>query len=186
MRLGGDSSYSILRQRHSNWRLTARYAKLSTEERGKNFRFPPCPHGDRMRRSALTPKELPLKSAGSLTLAICVYLAAMSVWAHNRSTSVLRGQVTVDGQPVAHAGISLFLLRPKVPGAYGRNIVSRTSDNGTYEVASLPKGDYVVLVWKQGIRLYQGKVHIGESDNIKDIATATYRPAASPRNASRP
>lgn len=128
-----------------------------------------------------------MKTAGSLTLAICLYLAAMSFWAHNRSTSVLHGHVTVDGQPVAHAAMSLFLLRPEVPGAYGRNIVSRTSENGTYEVASLPKGDYVLLVWKKGIRLYQGTVHVGEADNVKDIATASYRPAGSstPSNAPR-
>ena len=118
-----------------------------------------------------------MKTAGSLTLAICLYLAAISFWAHNRSTSVLRGHVTVDGQPVAHAAMSLFLLRPKVPGAYGRNIVSRTNETGTYEVASLPEGDYVLLVWKQGVRLYQGTVHVGESDNVKNIAAASYRPA---------
>ena len=118
-----------------------------------------------------------MKTAGSLTLAICLYLAVMSVWVHNRSTSVLHGHVTIDGQPAPHAAMSLFLLRPKVPGAYGRNIVSRTSENGTYEVASLPKGDYVLLVWKQGIRLYQGTVHISEADNVKDIATTSYHPA---------
>src|SRR5580704_6378453 len=116
-----------------------------------------------------------MKSAGSLTLAICLYLAAMSVWAYNRSTGSLRGQVMLDGQPVAHAAISLLLLRPTVPGAYGINIVSRTNENGAYEVASLPKGDYVLLVWKQGIRLYQGKVHVSESE-VKDIAAASYRP----------
>jgi len=118
-----------------------------------------------------------MKPAGTLALAICIYLAGMFVWAHNRSTSVLRGHVTIDGRPVAHAAMSLFLLRPTVPGAYGRNIVSRTNENGTYEVASLPKGDYVVLVWRHGIRLYQGRVHVGESDNVRDIATASYRPA---------
>ena len=94
-----------------------------------------------------------MKTAGTLALAICIYLVAMSVWAHNRSASILRGHVTMDGQPVAHAAMSLFLLRPTVPGAYGRNIVSRTNENGTYEVASLPEGDYVLLVWKHGIRL---------------------------------
>jgi hypothetical protein len=129
-----------------------------------------------------------MKTAGSLTLAICLYLAVMSFWAHNRSASVLRGHVTVDGQPVAHAAMSLFLLRPKVPGAYGRNIVSRTNENGGYEVASLPKGDYVLLVWKQGIRLYQGKVHVGESDNVKDIATTRNPPAgpSAPSNTVQP
>jgi hypothetical protein len=120
-----------------------------------------------------------MKSAGSLTLAICLYIAVMSIWAHNRGTSILRGQVMIDGQPVAHAAVSLFLLRPTVPGAYGRNIMSRTNDNGIYEVASLPRGDYVLLVWKQGIRLYQGRVHVGESDNVRDIVTASYRPARS-------
>jgi len=119
-----------------------------------------------------------MKTAGTLALAIGIYLAAMSGWAHNRNTSVLRGQVTMDGQPVAHAAMSLFLLRPTVPGAYGRNIVSRTNENGTYEVASLPKGDYVLLVWQHGIRLYQGRIHVGGSENVKDIATASYRPAA--------
>jgi hypothetical protein len=127
-----------------------------------------------------------MKTAGSLILAICLYLAVMSFWAHNRSASVLRGHVTVDGQPVAHAAMSLFLLRPKVPGAYGRNIVSRTSGDGTYEVASLPQGDYVLLVWKQGIRLYQGTVHVGASDNVKDIATTRYRPAGSSTSSNTP
>jgi hypothetical protein len=120
-----------------------------------------------------------MKSAGSLTLAICLYLAAMSVWAYNRGTGSLCGQVMLEGRPVAHAAVSLLLLRPTVPGAYGRNIVSRTKENGNYQVASL-LGNYVLLVWKQGIRLYQGKVHVGESENVKDIATASYRPG-SPR-----
>jgi hypothetical protein len=127
-----------------------------------------------------------MKSAGSLTLAICLYLAAMSVWAYNRGTGSLRGQVLLDGRPVAHAAISLLLLRPTVPGAYGRNIVSRTNESGTYEVASLPKGDYVLLVWKQGIRLYQGKVHVSESENVKDIATVRYRPGGSLGNTPQP
>jgi hypothetical protein len=127
-----------------------------------------------------------MKSAGSLTLAICLYLAAMSVWAYNRGTGSLRGQVMLDGRPVAHAAVSLLLLRPTVPGAYGRNIVSRTNENGTYEVASLPKGDYVLLVWKQGIRLYQGKVHVSEAENLKDIATAIYRPGGSSGNTPQP
>ena len=120
-----------------------------------------------------------MKSGGSPTLAICLYLVAMFFWTHNWSSSVLHGRVTADGQPVAHAAVSLFLLRPTVPGAYGRNIVSRTGDNGTYEVAALPKGDYVLLIWKHGIRLYQGRVHIGESDNVQDIATASLRPVGS-------
>jgi hypothetical protein len=129
-----------------------------------------------------------MKTAGSLALAIGLYLAVMSFWAHNRNTSVIHGRVTVDGQPVAHAAMSWFLLRPTVPGAYGRNIVSRTSETGTYEVASLPEGDYVLLVWKQGIRIYQGTVHVGASDNVKDVATASYRPAGSspPSNTPRP
>jgi hypothetical protein len=139
-----------------------------------------------MRHFRLAPLELRMKSAGSLTLAICLYIAVMSIWAHNRSTSILRGQVMVDGQPVAHAVVSLFLLRPTVPGAYGRNIMSRTNDNGIYEVASLPTGDYVLLVWKQGIRLYQGRVRVGESENVKDIETASHRAPASttPANSS--
>jgi hypothetical protein len=129
-----------------------------------------------------------MKSAGSLTLAICLYLAVMSIWAHNRSTSILRGQVIVDGQPVAHTAVSLFLLRPTVPGAYGRNIMSRTNANGIYEVASLPKGDYVLLVWKQGIGLYQGRVHVAESENVKDVLTTSHQAPASstPANAPRP
>ena len=121
-----------------------------------------------------------MKTAGTLALAICIYLVAMSVWAHNRSASILRGHVTMDGQPVAHAAMSLFLLRPTVPGAYGRNIVSRTNENGTYEVASLPEGDYVLLVWKHGIRLYQGRIHVGASENVKDVDTASSR-SAGPR-----
>ncbi len=117
-----------------------------------------------------------MKSSGILLLAIGFYLVAMGVWVGSRNTSALRGHVTIDGQPVAHAAIDLFLLRPEVPGAYARTIVSRTEQNGTYEVASVPKGDYVVLVWKHGIRLYQGKLHvIAHSDNVQDIAVVSGR-----------
>jgi len=117
-----------------------------------------------------------MKCSASLALAIGLYLIAMCLWAGSRTTSTLRGQVTVDGVPLANAAVDLFLLRPTVPGAYARTIVSRTGENGGYKIASLPKGDYDLLIWKHGIRLYRGKVHVDQSDNVNNIATASYHP----------
>jgi hypothetical protein len=130
-----------------------------------------------------------MKCSVSLVVAIGLYLVVMGLWAGSKSTSALHGQVTMDGQPLANAAIDLFLLRPEVPGAYARTIVSRTGQNGAYEVAELPRGDYVLLVWKHGIRLYQGKVHVvAQSDNVRDIAAVSNHPARSavPENVSSP
>jgi hypothetical protein len=119
-----------------------------------------------------------MRSAVTLLGGILLFLTLMGIVAHHRPANTLHGQVTVDGVPVAHAAIDLFLLRPQVPGAYARTIVARTGEDGSYSFPDLPNGNYVVLVWKHGVRLYQGSVRVDRPDSVNDIAATSYRPAS--------
>ncbi len=107
-------------------------------------------------------------------LAICLYVVTMCLWAHSRDTISVRGRVSANGRPVPNSAVLLLFLRPTVPGAYGRTVVSRTDANGDYRVASLPKGAYVVQVWKHGIKLYEGRFRFDQPENVQDVVARAY------------
>ena len=85
------------------------------------------------------------------------------------SQSLLSGKITVDGNPVSNAVVTLYLLNKEQSG-YDRSISSRTSDSGLYRLEALPEGNYVLTVTKEGQRVYQGKVATYvQRDYVKNI-----------------
>jgi len=102
---------------------------------------------------------------------ISLLLALVGAAGQTRDTNVLRGRVTVDGQPVSDAGVSLFLLAGT---GYSRTIITRTDARGNYRFDNLTSGQYVMLVSRKGARLYQGKFLVGEQpETVKDIASTS-------------
>jgi phospholipase C len=89
-----------------------------------------------------------------------------------RNGNVLRGQVTLDDQPVSDAGASLFLLDGN---SYSRTIATKTDAKGNYRFDGLTGGEYVMLVSsKGGARLYQGKLLIGQGkETVKNISSTS-------------
>src|SRR6266851_3332669 len=53
----------------------------------------------------------------------------------------LQGRITIDGKPVTDATISAYRLDSEKTG-YKDLVISQTNPQGTYQLASLPTGDY--------------------------------------------
>jgi hypothetical protein len=94
--------------------------------------------------------------------------------------NILHGEVTQDGHPVAGAVVSIYLLTPQ---GYAKTIVSNTNTDGGYFFATIPKGDYAVLINNGDTRLYQGMITIGDRlDNVRNVTLST---KSQPSKASR-
>jgi hypothetical protein len=76
-------------------------------------------------------------------------------------TYIARG--TTKSDPLASALVSIFNTDTR------RKTVTRTNDLGKYLYKSLPSGVYVILVEKNGRRVYQGKVDVREPATRFDI-----------------
>jgi phospholipase C len=89
-----------------------------------------------------------------------------------RNTSVLRGRVTLDGQPLSDAVVSLFLLGGS---GYDKTIATKSDATGAYRFDGLTRGEYVMLVSsKGGTRIYQGKLLIGQkAETVKDVSSTS-------------
>ena len=81
--------------------------------------------------------------------------------------NILHGEVTQDGKPISGAIVSIYQLTQE---GYAKTIVSNTNDEGKYLFATLPKGDYAIIINKGDTRLYQGMISIGPKlDNIRNV-----------------
>lgn len=94
--------------------------------------------------------------------------------AQGSSQNQLSGIITVDGNPVSNAVVTLYFLNKSQSG-YDRTISSKTSDSGYYKIEIIPNGTYVFIVTKEGQRLYQGKVATsGQNDSVKNIELTAF------------
>lgn len=75
----------------------------------------------------------------------------------------LGGTVTSNAAGVQSAVVSVYELATK------RKSVSMTNGSGAYLFNNLPSGDYVVLIEKDGRRIYQGKVKVPEQAMRFDV-----------------
>lgn len=102
--------------------------------------------------------------------ALLISLTALnSSIAQASSQSMLSGKITVDGNPIADAVVTLYFL-DKTQSGYDKSISSKTSDRGLYRFEALPNGNYVFIVTKGGQRVYQGKIVAkGQPDLVKNI-----------------
>jgi hypothetical protein len=80
----------------------------------------------------------------------------------------LSGRVTGGGRPISDAFVRLYQIDPS-GGNWKGVFVTRTNQGGVYLLRGLPNAEYVILVEKDGRRLFQGKVRIFGSAQ-KDIA----------------
>ena len=96
-------------------------------------------------------------------MALAVMLAAPAAAASLGGTVTYkaRGMTKPDG--LASAIVSVYHT------GTGRKAVTRTNGAGTYLFRSLPGGLYVILVEKDGKRVYQGKVDVRDQDARFDI-----------------
>ena len=96
-------------------------------------------------------------------MALAVMLAAPAAAASLGGTVTYkaRGMTKPDG--LASAIVSVYHT------GTGRKAVTRTNGAGTYLFRSLPGGLYVILVEKDGKRVYQGKVEVRDQDARFDI-----------------
>ena len=92
------------------------------------------------------------------------------------ASSLLSGKVTVDGNPVSDAVVTVYLLDEK-QSSYTKSITSKTSDTGLYRFEGLPNGNYVLIVMKGDQRIYQGKIVVSEKrELVKDIVLTAEPP----------
>ena len=85
------------------------------------------------------------------------------------ASSLLSGKITVDGNPVSDAVVTLYLLDEK-QSSYTKSITSKSSDRGLYRFEGLPNGNYVLIVMKGDQRIYQGKIVVSQQrELVKDI-----------------
>jgi len=113
-------------------------------------------------------------SGGSVSfssIGTILVIALMSQQAGN--TGALHGHITLDGQPVASATISLFRLNQEASG-FTENISSKSDGSGLYEFRGLVPSEYVLLVSSGNRRLYQGKITIAtQTDTVKDVIVSS-------------
>jgi hypothetical protein len=84
------------------------------------------------------------------------------------SAAVIHGRVSWKGRPAAGDLVTLFRLN-KSGTHYTAAFSSRTNTFGEYRLP-LSNGTYVLLVWSNGQRVFQGLIQIAAPDDVMDIA----------------
>ena len=100
-------------------------------------------------------------------ISCCTFVLALSAVpaaAANLDGTITHGaRGTTRPDPLVSALVSVY--NP----ATRQKMVTRTNDLGRYLYKSLPGGVYVILVEKDGRRVYQGKVEVREPETRFDI-----------------
>jgi hypothetical protein len=104
-----------------------------------------------------------MKSFTSWLLRISGSAALAAILATTAQAESLGGTVTYGTTGVPSAVVSAYETTT------GRKAVTRTNSVGAYLFRNLPSGKYVVLVEKDGRRIYQGKVDVKEQATKFDI-----------------
>jgi carboxypeptidase family protein len=96
-------------------------------------------------------------------------VALLTIVAGPAWSATLNGTVTyrTSGMPRAQ-GLSAALVTV-YHTATGRRAITRSNATGSYMLKDIPAGLYVILVEKDGRRIYQGKVEVGEPGTRFDI-----------------
>jgi hypothetical protein len=75
----------------------------------------------------------------------------------------LSGTVTFRTAGVPSAIVSAYQVNT------GRKIVTLTNNSGVYRFDNVASGSYVVIIEKDGRRVYQGRVNVGEPSARLDV-----------------
>jgi hypothetical protein len=89
--------------------------------------------------------------------------AAQAAAANLDGTITYGARGTTRPDPLVSALVSVYSPSTR------QKMVTRTNDLGRYLYKSLPGGVYVILVEKDGRRVYQGKVEVREPETRFDI-----------------
>jgi len=96
-------------------------------------------------------------------------LAFAAMFAVTAAAADLNGTITyktlkmAQPGPLSEALVSVYHIGTK------SKTVTRTSSTGKYLFKNLPNGSYVILVEKDGQRVYQGKVDVSQGNRQFDI-----------------
>ena len=112
-----------------------------------------------------------MKSFASYLLQISGCAVLTAFLAVPAEAGSLEGTVTYGESAVPSAMVSLYQTDT------GRKSVTITNSLGAYKFDGLPGGSYIVLVEKDGRRIYQGKVDVPEQSARIDIGLDTVTPA---------
>jgi hypothetical protein len=82
----------------------------------------------------------------------------------------LQGRVIYRAAGMTHPAAVASALVTAYHTNSGRQAVTRTNDLGVYRLQNLPAGLYVILVEKDGRRLFQGKLEVREPGRDFDIS----------------
>jgi hypothetical protein len=110
-----------------------------------------------------------MKNYAKRILRISGFAAALAALPIQVAAATLEGGVTYKAPgtgrpaPLVAAVVSVF------NAATQRKTITKTNDGGRYVFQSLPNGSYLILVEKDGRRVYQGKVEVREAGTRFDI-----------------
>jgi hypothetical protein len=100
-------------------------------------------------------------------ISFCTFVLALS--AAQAAAANLDGTITYGARGTTRPGPLVSVLVSVYNPATRQKMVTRTNDLGRYLYKSLPGGVYVILVEKDGRRVYQGKVEVREPETRFDI-----------------
>jgi hypothetical protein len=108
-----------------------------------------------------------MKSFAKRALRISCCVAALGAFPMQASAADLDGVVSYKAagtaRPLVAAVVSVF------NAATQRKTITKTNDAGRYLLRALASGSYLILVEKDGRRVYQGKVEVREPQTRFDI-----------------
>jgi hypothetical protein len=107
-----------------------------------------------------------MKNSASCLFRINCCAALAAILATPAIGASLIGTVSYKTGGVAHAVPEALVMVYHVTTR--RKAVTRSNDSGYYAF-NVPKGDYVILVEKDGVRVYQGKVEVHDRGTRFDI-----------------
>ena len=107
-------------------------------------------------------------SAGCLFRTSCC-VAVLAILTASASAASLGGTVTYKTSGMSRPDALTSALVSAYHTATGRKAVTRTNNLGMYFFKDLPGGLYIILIEKDGRRVYQGKVEAREQANRFDV-----------------
>lgn len=106
-------------------------------------------------------KRSQFRISGLLVLAIIVILPASAANVGGIISYRISGIGTE--RPLEEALVTVYNVKTQAKA------VTRSNNRGEYLITSLSSGDYIILVEKDGRRLYQGRVEVQTAETRRDI-----------------
>jgi Carboxypeptidase regulatory-like domain len=104
-----------------------------------------------------------MKSCANYLLRISGCIVLTAILAATAQAASLAGTVTYGTGGVPSAVVNVYHT------GTGRKAVTLTNSRGAYSFNNIPGGKYIVLVEKDGRRIYQGRVDVPEQATRFDI-----------------